>query len=156
MLASSYETLECSPEMSDEELERKFRELCQENHPDRLAGEEIPAGIIKLAEERFQEIQSAYEVVVKSRSKSPSAAYPRHLGEPGRRRLDDGKISDEKIPDGRPAGLGGGHCSDDAASDSMREQGPKKKSWNDAPGRGVTRAAACHSPSALIQPWLGW
>ena len=67
VLASSYETLECSPEMSDEELERKFRELCQENHPDRLAGEEIPAGIIKLAEERFQEIQSAYEVVVKSR-----------------------------------------------------------------------------------------
>ena len=68
MLAGSYETLGCSPEMSDEELKRKFRELCQEYHPDRLAGEEIPAGIVKLAEEKFQEIQSAYAVVVKSRS----------------------------------------------------------------------------------------
>ena len=68
MLASCYETLGCSPEMSDEELKRKFRELCQEYHPDRLAGEEIPAGIVKLAEEKFQEIQSAYAVVVESRS----------------------------------------------------------------------------------------
>ena len=39
-------------------------------NPDRLAGEEIPAEIIKLVEEKFQEIQSAYEVVTKSR-KSP-------------------------------------------------------------------------------------
>ena len=68
MLGSGYETLGCSPEMSDEELKRKFRELCQEYHPDRLAGEEIPAGIVKLAEEKFQEIQSAYAVVVESRS----------------------------------------------------------------------------------------
>ena len=68
VLASAYETLGCSPEMSDEELKRKFRELGQENHPDRLAGEEVPAGIIKLVEEKFQEIQGAYEVVVKSRS----------------------------------------------------------------------------------------
>ena len=68
VLASAYETLGCLPEISDEELKREFRELCQEYHPDRLAGEEIPAGIVKLAVERFQEIQGAYEVVVKSRS----------------------------------------------------------------------------------------
>ena len=55
VLAGSYETLGCSQEMSDEELKREFRELCQEYHPDRLAGE-IPAGILKLAMERFQEI----------------------------------------------------------------------------------------------------
>ena len=67
MLASCYETLGCSPEMSDEELKLKFRGLCQEYHPDRLAGE-IPAGIVKLAGEKFQEIQSAYAVVVESRS----------------------------------------------------------------------------------------
>ena len=67
MLASCYETLGCSAKMSDEELKRKFRELCQEYHPDRLAGE-IPAGIVKLAGEKFQEIQSAYEVVLESRN----------------------------------------------------------------------------------------
>ena len=68
MLESCYETLGSSAEISDRELKRKFRELCQEYHPNRLAGEEIPAGIIKLAEEKFQEIQSAYAVVVTSRS----------------------------------------------------------------------------------------
>ena len=31
VLAGSYETLGCSPE--DEELKRKYRELCQEYHP---------------------------------------------------------------------------------------------------------------------------
>ena len=67
MLASCYETLGCFLEMSDEDLRRKLRELCQEYHPDRLSGE-IPAGIVKLAEEKFQEIQSAYAVVVESRS----------------------------------------------------------------------------------------
>ena len=68
VLASAYETLGWLPEMSDEELKQKFGELSQENRPDRLTGEEIPAGIIKLVEERFQEIQGAYEVVVKFRS----------------------------------------------------------------------------------------
>jgi len=68
VLAGSYETLGCSPEMSDEALKQKYRELSREYHPARLAGEEIPAGIIRLAEEKFQEIQSAYTVVVKSRS----------------------------------------------------------------------------------------
>ena len=68
VLASAYETLGCSPGISDEDLKQKFRELCQENRPDRLAGEEVPAAIIKLVEEKFQEIRAAYEVVVTSRS----------------------------------------------------------------------------------------
>ena len=68
VLAGSYETLGCSPGMSDEELKRKYRELSREYHPDRLVGEEIPASIVKLAKEKFQEIQSAYGVVVTSRS----------------------------------------------------------------------------------------
>ena len=68
VLASAYETLGCSPEISDEELKQKYRELSGEYRPDRLAGEEVPAGIIKLVEGRFQEIQSAYAVVATSRS----------------------------------------------------------------------------------------
>ena len=68
VLASAYETLGCSPGISDEDLKQTFRELCQENRPDRLAGEEVPAAIIKLVEEKFQEIRAAYEVVVECRS----------------------------------------------------------------------------------------
>ena len=44
-------------------MEFLFWELCQEFHPNRLAGEKIPPGVIKLAEEKFQEIQSAYAAV---------------------------------------------------------------------------------------------
>ena len=67
VLAGSCETLGCTPEMPDAELKRKYRELSREYHPDRLVGEEIPASIVKLAKERFQEIQNAYEVVMESR-----------------------------------------------------------------------------------------
>ena len=42
-------------------------ELIAGDHPDRLS-EEVPAGMVKLAEEKFQEIQSAYALVVTSRS----------------------------------------------------------------------------------------
>ena len=49
-MLACYETLGCSPEMSDEELKRKFGSY-REYYPARLAGEEIPAGIIRLAEE---------------------------------------------------------------------------------------------------------
>ncbi len=52
VLAGSYETLGCSPEISDAELKQKYRELSREYHPDRLVGEEIPASIVKLAKER--------------------------------------------------------------------------------------------------------
>ena len=67
LLWSAYEVLDCSIDMSDEEIRRKYRDLYQEYHPDRLDAKEIPAGIIKLVEEKFQEIQNAYEVVMESR-----------------------------------------------------------------------------------------
>ena len=51
MLASAYETLGCLLEMSDEELKQKNRGLSRVYHPDRLAGEKISAGIVKLVEE---------------------------------------------------------------------------------------------------------
>ncbi len=67
LLWSAYEVLDCSIDMSDEEIRRKYRELYQEYHPDRPSHSDLPAGIVKLVEEKFQEIQNAYEVVMESR-----------------------------------------------------------------------------------------
>ena len=51
-----YETLGVSPDASAKEIKKAYRQLSKEYHPDRNAGD--PA-----AEDRFKEIQSAYDVV---------------------------------------------------------------------------------------------
>jgi DnaJ like chaperone protein len=38
-----------------------------ENHPDKLIAQGVPEDMIKLATERAQEIQAAYEMIRKSR-----------------------------------------------------------------------------------------
>ena len=60
LLWSAYEVLDCSIDMSDEEIRRKYRDLYQEYHPDRPSHSDLPAGVVKLVEEKFQEIQNAY------------------------------------------------------------------------------------------------
>ena len=46
---------------------RAYRKLISQNHPDKLIGQGMPADMVKLATERTQEIQTAYELVVDSR-----------------------------------------------------------------------------------------
>ncbi|MFV8818918.1 co-chaperone DjlA [Haliea sp. E17] len=48
-------------------LKRAYRKLMSENHPDKLIAKGVPEDMIKLATERSQEIQSAYEVVCEGR-----------------------------------------------------------------------------------------
>ena len=48
-------------------MEFLFWELCQEYHPDRPSHSDIPAGVVRLVEEKFQEIQNAYVMVMESR-----------------------------------------------------------------------------------------
>ena len=66
-LAESYSKLGCSPEVSDEELQGKYRELCRQYHPDRVAS--LAPEIAELATEKFQEIQVAYEFIKGHRGK---------------------------------------------------------------------------------------
>ena len=44
---------------SKDDIKSAYRKLAKEFHPDKLAG--MSEGIIKLAKEKFQEIQSSYE-----------------------------------------------------------------------------------------------
>jgi len=67
-LALAYEALGASPQMSDGEIKKKYRKLMSENHPDKLTGQGVPEDMIKLATERAQEIQTAYELIKKYRS----------------------------------------------------------------------------------------
>lgn len=67
-LEDAYAALGVDPGVDDKSLKRAYRKLMSENHPDKLIAKGVPEEMIKLATERSQEIQAAYETVRKARS----------------------------------------------------------------------------------------
>lgn len=63
----AYQALGVDSDISDKELKYAYRKLMSEYHPDKLSGRGVPEDMVKLATERSQEIQSAYELLKKSR-----------------------------------------------------------------------------------------
>lgn len=68
-LKLAYEALGVAQDINDAELKRAYRKLMSEYHPDKLAGRGVPDDMVKLATERSQEIQAAYDLIKKSRGK---------------------------------------------------------------------------------------
>lgn len=62
-----YAILGCDPSVSDEELKRCYRELSLKYHPDRISSKDLPSHLLKLAEEKFKEIQNAYQIITQHR-----------------------------------------------------------------------------------------
>jgi DnaJ like chaperone protein len=58
---SAYQILEVSPDVSDEDLKKAYRELAKKHHPDKVAhlGEEVK----RAAEEKFTKLNAAYEAI---------------------------------------------------------------------------------------------
>ncbi len=56
-----YEILGCKPTDSDQQIKQRYRQLVQTYHPDKIAGKGLPEEFIQLAEEKFRQIQQAYE-----------------------------------------------------------------------------------------------
>ena len=69
-LADAYRALGVDPNCGDRELKRAYRRLMSEHHPDKLAARGVPDSMMKVATEKAQEIQAAYELVKKSRRAS--------------------------------------------------------------------------------------
>lgn len=67
-LDDAYAALGVSADVDDKTLKRAYRKLMSENHPDKLIAKGVPDDMIKLATERSQEIQAAYEMIKKSRA----------------------------------------------------------------------------------------
>jgi len=66
-LSLSYAILGVSDKSTPQEIKKAYRQLMSQHHPDKLAAKGLPEGMIKLATEKTQRIQKAYEIVCKSR-----------------------------------------------------------------------------------------
>lgn len=62
---ASYEILEISEDVSDQEVKKAYRRMANKYHPDKVSN--LGAEHKQAAEERFIEVQKAYEVIKKSR-----------------------------------------------------------------------------------------
>jgi DnaJ like chaperone protein len=65
----AYDALGVQQTASDAEVKRAYRKLMSENHPDKLIAKGVPDSMVKLATEKSQEIQAAYELIKKQRAK---------------------------------------------------------------------------------------
>ena len=63
-LSAAYTALGVEQSSSDSQIKRAYRKLISENHPDKLIGQGMPEDMVKLATERTQEIQTAYDLIV--------------------------------------------------------------------------------------------
>lgn len=66
-LAAAYQTLGMKSGSSDEEIKRAYRQLMKDNHPDRLVARGLPEAMLKLAQEKTQQINVAYEAIKTAR-----------------------------------------------------------------------------------------
>ncbi len=69
-LQAAYQALGVKESDSDADIKRAYRRLIREFHPDKLMGQGVPEDMIKVATERSQEIQAAYDLIKKSRKQS--------------------------------------------------------------------------------------
>ena len=68
-ISAAYQALGVKESDSDEHIKKAYRRLIREFHPDKLMGQGLPEDMIKEATERSQEIQTAYDLIKKSREK---------------------------------------------------------------------------------------
>ena len=66
-LEAAYKALGVNASKSDAEIKKAYRKLISQNHPYKLIGQGMPEDMVKLATERTQEIQTAYELIVARR-----------------------------------------------------------------------------------------
>ena len=66
-----YKVLGVSRDASDDEIKKAYRNLSRKYHPDA----NINNPNAKLAEERFKEVQQAYDQIMKERENGYSGAY---------------------------------------------------------------------------------
>ena len=63
-----YAVLGCDSNDSNEHIKRQYRKLVSDYHPDKIASKGLPGEFTKFANDKFREIQEAYETIKKERN----------------------------------------------------------------------------------------
>ncbi len=63
----AYAVLGCDPDDSDEAVKRCYRQRVQEYHPDKIAAKGLPDEFTRFAQDKFREIQEAWEEIKSAR-----------------------------------------------------------------------------------------
>jgi DnaJ like chaperone protein len=63
----AYNVLDVSPDMSDAEIKKVYREKCIELHPDKLASKGLPDEFMKFANEQLAKVNAAYDIIKEAR-----------------------------------------------------------------------------------------
>ena len=71
MIANPYEILGVSPNASNDEVKKAYRELSRKYHPDSY----VDNPLSELAEEKFKEVQEAYDQIMKQREGGYQSAH---------------------------------------------------------------------------------
>jgi DnaJ like chaperone protein len=66
-LEEAYKTLGCSSSDSNEVIKKAYKELAKQYHPDTVSGKGLAGEFIKFANQRFQEINNAYDKIKQTR-----------------------------------------------------------------------------------------
>jgi DnaJ like chaperone protein len=66
-ITEAYEVLGISNSATDDEVKKAYRRLMNQHHPDKLVSKGLPEEMIKLANEKTQQIKEAYDLIRKSR-----------------------------------------------------------------------------------------
>ena len=69
-LDNAYQALGVDKSVDDKELKKEYRKLMSAHHPDKLIAQGVPEDMVKVATEKSQEIQAAYELIKASRKKN--------------------------------------------------------------------------------------
>lgn len=67
LLQEAYAALGINADSSDTEVKKAYRRQMNQHHPDKLVAKGLPEEMIKLANEKTQEIKAAYETIRKAR-----------------------------------------------------------------------------------------
>ncbi len=62
-----YALLNCDESWSDEQIKKQYRKMVSEYHPDKIAAKGLPEEFVKFANDKFREIQEAWEQIKKER-----------------------------------------------------------------------------------------
>ena len=63
-----YNTLNCTPQSSNEEIKSNYKKLVKDFHPDKIISKGLPEEFTDFATKRFREIQKAYDEIKKERN----------------------------------------------------------------------------------------